>query len=104
MALTPHFAYPFAFNAKGQSVVVEQDSEADLRARAANVCVCPEGFRDELPEYGIPPLLFDTIPLPIAEVQAAIAKWAEVDLSVSEHAEGVETAVRKVLAEVAGPA
>lgn len=104
MPLTPHFAYPFAFNSKGQSVTVEQDSEQDCVARAANVCVCTEGFRDELPEYGIPSLLFRTVPLPIGEVQEAVARWAEVDLSVSEHAEGVETAIRKVLAEVAGPA
>lgn len=104
MALTPHFTYPFQFNTRGQSVTVEQDSPGDLLARAANVCVCPEGFRDELPEYGIPPLLFHTIPLPIGEVQAAVSRWAELNLSVSEHAEALQQAVRNVQIQVGGPA
>lgn len=100
-AQTPHYAFPFAFSKKGEAVVVEQDSEGDLLARAANVSVCPQGFREDLPEFGIPPLLFRTVPLPTAEVQAAVARWAEISLSVTEQMEG-QPAYRKVLEEVNG--
>jgi hypothetical protein len=99
---TPHFAYPFAFNAKGEAIVVEQDGEADWRARAANVAVCPVGFREDLPEYGVPPLLFATIPIDVAGIREAISRWAELDASVEEHAEGLDQTVRAVIAEVSG--
>ncbi len=104
MALIPHFAYPFKFNAKGESIVVEQDSPGDLTARAANVAVCSEGFREDAPEFGIPPLLFQNVPLDINQVQAQIARWAELNLSVSEHGEALQTAVRIITAEVSSSA
>jgi hypothetical protein len=97
---TPHFAFPYNFNAKGQSVVVEQDSPGDLLARAANVAVCPVGFREDNPEYGIPSLLFQTVPLDIHGTQEAIARWAELSLQVSEHAEALRQATRIITAEV----
>ncbi len=92
--MIPHFQYPFAFNARGQSKVVEQDSPGDLEARAANVCVCPIGFREDQPEYGIPELLFGTIPLDISTVQEEVARWANLDVEVTEHAKALEVATR----------
>ncbi len=87
----PHFAYPFHFNAKGRSVTVEQDSAGDLVARAANVCVCTEGFREDLPEFGIPELLFKNLPLDVASVAADVSRWANLDASVAEHRKAIET-------------
>ena len=96
----PHFAVTFAFNAKGQSVVVEQDSEQDLIARAKNVLVCEQGFREELPEYGVPSLLFRTVPLPLDAVQADVSRWAEIDVSLIESTPSLELATRQILAQV----
>ena len=98
---SPHNAPTFAIGQKG-TAVVEQGSEGDLLARAKNVCVCPIGFREDNPEFGIPSLLFKTIPLDISSVQTEVERWAEVDLTVSEYAEGLQTAIRNILAEV-GP-
>ncbi len=91
--MIPHFAYPFKFNSKGRSVVVEQDSEGDLKARAANVCVCPEGFREDLPEFGLPSLLFWNLPLDIATVQSDVERWANLNVTVAEHRKALETAL-----------
>ncbi len=96
---SPHFSATFEILQKG-SKVVEQNSEGDLLARAKNVAVCPIGFREDVPEFGIPELLFKTVPLRLAEVRTEIARWAELDLSVAEHSEGLETAIRQVLAHV----
>jgi hypothetical protein len=98
---TPHFSSQFTFDAKGRSVVVEQDSEGDLIARAKNVAVCPQGFREDNPDFGIPQLLFRNVPLDVSAVQNEIARWADLSLSVTES-EGVEAALRKVLVEVTG--
>ncbi len=89
----PHFAYPFAFNSKGRSIVVEQDSEGDLKARAANVCVCPEGFREDLPEFGIEEVLFKNLPLNLAGIQSSVERWGNLDASVVEHRKALETAL-----------
>lgn len=99
---SPHCSSTFTIAPKGTQVV-EQDSEGDLLARAKNVAVCPQGYREDNPDFGIPPLLFQSVPLDIASVQADIARWAELDLTVSEHMQGLETAVRTVLAEVSKP-
>jgi hypothetical protein len=96
----PHFSETFTFNAKGEAVVVEQDSPGDLVARAKNVAVCPIGFREDHPDFGIPETLFQTIPLDTTGVRQAIAKWAELNLSISEHGEALQTAVRQVIMEV----
>jgi hypothetical protein len=70
--------------------VVEQDSPADLLARAKNVAVCPGGFREDNPDFGIPHLLFRTIPLDVAGTAEAVARWADLDVSASEHAQALE--------------
>lgn len=98
---TPHWQAHFNFNAKGESSVVEQGSSEDLLARAYNVLACPKGFREDKPEFGIPEVLFKTVPLNTAGVQEAVAQWAEVDLSVLES-EGANPALRNLLAEVTG--
>jgi hypothetical protein len=81
-------------------VVVEQDSARDLVARAKNVAVCPIGFREDNPEFGVPETLFQTIPLNTTGVRQAIVKWAELNLTISEHGEALQTAVRQVFMEV----
>lgn len=100
MVSTPHWSAHFTFDARGRSVVVEQDSPADIEARAYNVFVCPQGFREDQPEYGIPQLLFQTVPLDLTAVQESVARWASIDVSLSEHAEGLEQSIRAITAEV----
>lgn len=97
----PHFSYPYAIGRAG-SAVCEQDSPADLVARASNVAVCTIGFREDDPDFGIPELLFKSVPLDGSGVQEAIAQWAELDVSASEHAEALQTATRIIAVTVGG--
>lgn len=97
----PHLASPFSFNAKGIAHTVEQDSPEDHRTRAYNVVVCPIGFRDDLPEYGIPELLFSRVPLDTEALKTAIERWAEIEeVSATEAEEIFQSADRKVTVEV----
>ncbi len=95
----PHFAPTFALGRTG-SKVVEQGSAEDLQARAKNVLVCPVGFRVELPEFGIPPLLFQTIPLNVKAISENVAQWAEVEASATEAALPEALASRQITVEV----
>lgn len=96
MILAPHFSPTYTLDARGHSVVVEQGSEADLRARAKNVLLCSKGFREDLPEFGIQSTLFRNPPLNIAAIQTEVQRWANLDASVTEHIVGLEVANREI--------
>lgn len=96
----PQFAAPFSISATidpetGLSVgaaEVEQGSEADVEAQVYNVLVCPQGFRIEELEFGVPPLQFPNVPLPISDVLAAVQRYVpDASLSIVESVlEGIE--------------
>lgn len=96
----PQFSAPFAISAAidpetGLSIgasEVEQGSEADIEAQVYNVLVCPQGFRIESPEFGIPALQFQNAPLPIDAVIAAVQRWVpDAPVSIVESVlEGIE--------------
>jgi len=94
-----HLASPFAFNARGVANTVVQDSEADRRNRAYNVCVCIEGEREDNPPFGIPDLTFASLPLNLRPLETAIERWAEVPVTASE-AEEAYVAARRVTIEI----
>jgi hypothetical protein len=96
-----HLTSPFTFNNRGIASVQIQDSPEEHRTRAYNVVVCPIGFRDDLPEYGIPELLFSRVPLDVESLKTAIERWAEIEkVSASEAEEIFQSADRKVTVEV----
>jgi|SRR5580704_10868691 hypothetical protein len=68
-------ASPFTFDAKGEAAIVTQGTPPSRLSGAYNVCVCPEGFRDDLPEFGIPQMEFQTIPLGLKQLEEAILRW-----------------------------
>ncbi len=74
-AKVPHFAQPFEFNNKGVVKTVEQDSEQDILDCVLRICLCPEGFREDQPEFGLPELAFQTIPLDLKAVEEAIERF-----------------------------
>ena len=98
--MAQHLASPMVFGANGAAKTVEQGSPADLRTLAYNVCVCPVGFRQDLPEYGIPDLLFSRVPLSIEGVKQAVERWAGVTATVSEAEEALQAADRRIELEV----
>jgi hypothetical protein len=88
----PHFAAPFSITRNG-AVVVEQDSQANIQANIYNIAVCPKGFRDDLPDFGIPDPTFHTMPLDLSGIEEALHKYEpEADLTVAQHREGLAAA------------
>lgn len=62
MTDTPHFDYPFRL--KGSSFAeVEQDTMDDLVACIEAALLTPQGFRDEIPSFGITETTFQTQPI-----------------------------------------
>jgi len=79
-----HLASPMSFDAKGIAATVVQDSQEDRSARVLNCVLCEEGFRQDLPEYGVPSLFGQIVPLQLAPFQAAIERWTDVEVSTEE--------------------
>ena len=65
MTDVPHFAYPFRF-ATPQAAVVEQDSLDEIADCVLAVLLCPQGFRVELPSFGIEDPTFTTQPVDVS--------------------------------------
>jgi len=56
---TPHFSYPFRF-ANPQAAVTEQDSLDEIADCVLVTLLCPQGYRVELPEFGLPDPTFQS--------------------------------------------
>lgn len=54
MADRPHFAFPFERGPDGKVKVVEQDSPAHIMSCENVIAHCPQGFRLDRPEFGVP--------------------------------------------------
>jgi phage baseplate assembly protein W len=75
----PHFRYPFRFGngVDKHALVNEQDSEDDVMACVYAIIKTDRGWRDDLPEFGIVPQIFDEQPLKVDDVKAALDQWEE---------------------------
>ena len=74
MTAIPHFSYPFRFGGP-QAAVTEQDSLEEIADCCATILLCPLGYRDELPEFGLPPQTFATPEPNRVEMRAALDTW-----------------------------
>jgi hypothetical protein len=100
MSDAAHLASPFAFAHTGVAETVPQDSAAELASCVLNICLCEEGFRQDLPSFGAPSLLFGTVPLDLAPFQRAIERWEPRAELTLEELEELIPANRKVQVEV----
>lgn len=100
----PHFAHPVRFETRPDGTVglaaVEQGSLDDQRSCVARVASFPIGTRDELPEFGITPLVFQRGDLRIDVFRAQIERWVDVDLGVQELADAAALSIRTVRAAI----
>lgn len=53
----PHLAFPLTI-ANGTFQTVEQNSDEEIIGCVDAVLLCPQGHRDLLPDFGLPPLEF----------------------------------------------
>jgi hypothetical protein len=94
----PHFAFPFRRRTTGSKAVetVDQDSLGHVDACAQVVIRCPQGFRDDMPDFGWPFPTFKTAPLDTRPVRDALVKWGHPlgSPTVTEHADAIDAAVR----------
>ena len=95
----PHFDAPFELMRTGVKVV-EQGSPEEIAACIFNICVCEEGFREDRPEFGIPPLLFQTLPLNTEALKVQINRFEpRATLTVTAEAEAMTAAQQKITVE-----
>lgn len=74
MSDVPHFALPFCFSTP-QARVVEQDSIDEIAYCTYAVLICPQGFRVDLPEFGLPDLTFSQQPVDRELIRATVEEW-----------------------------
>lgn len=70
----PDFAFPFTFDSKGEAVVNQQGTVEEVAACVANIATCPQGFRTDVPDFGIPDPTFSPLPLNTTLIARAITK------------------------------
>jgi hypothetical protein len=88
----PEPAAPFTIG-PGGTETVEQGSIQASAAHIYNIAVCPQGFRDDLPEYGVPPLLWKTMPLDLDALEEALRRWEPAaSLELEQHRQAVAQA------------
>jgi len=95
-----HFSSEFTLTRKG-AVTVEQGAPEDIAACVYRTAVCPEGFREDLPAFGVPELAFQTVPLDLDSYADALTFWEpRATLETAEEAEALNQAYRRVRVEV----
>jgi phage baseplate assembly protein W len=96
---TPHFSAEFTIGRHG-ATYVEQDSEDDVAACVYRLLVCPLGYREDSPEFGLEELTFETVPLRIATIEETIKQWeSRATTSIVEKAIGNVQSQRQVFVE-----
>jgi hypothetical protein len=92
----PHLDLPFRF-VNGELACVDQDSVDDYENQVMAVVLCPVGFRDELPEFGIPEPEFGRIPLDTTGIQAAIDEWVpNSHVDITQQHDAIQEAVSRL--------
>lgn len=80
--LIPHFDLPFRFGA-----YTEQGGPRDLANCVFAIVSTPAGFRDEVPNFGIPDLAFGDVPVMDERIQTRIKdQEPRATLAFSEQA------------------
>jgi phage baseplate assembly protein W len=75
----PHFCYPFQFGSgtDKHALVNQQDSEDDIMACVIAIIKTQRGWRDDLPDFGVPPQVFAEQPLRVEDVRSALNEWED---------------------------
>lgn len=74
MADLPHFSYPFRFSSP-QVAVSEQDSLDDISDCVLAILSYPQGYRVELPEFGLPDPTFSSPGVDVDVFRQTVEYW-----------------------------
>lgn len=84
MADLPHYSWPLRFAAAGFAVC-DQDSDEDLRSRAAVVASTPRGWRHDDPSFGVSDPTFTQGAIDADRIASEIAQSDQgLDLTAEE--------------------
>lgn len=92
---------PFRLNGAGtEPVLVEQDSEDDIRSRVEVLIRTPLGFFDEAPELGAQPGLFEEGGPDMDEILSSISQWEpDADALIEEQSDFLDALVSNIKIE-----
>lgn len=85
---TPHFSLPFQFGGIGGGALCnEQDTSEDVADCVKTIIVYPIGFRDDLPDFGSPDVIFKMISTAsiIDRLEGVIGVWEPRARMLSEE-------------------
>jgi hypothetical protein len=100
-ATTPHFAHPFGRDDSGRVAVVEQGFPPHILACETRIVMCPQGFRFDRPDFGIPWPFMREVPIDTVGVEIALRRLEPRGRAkVSEHADAIDQAVRRINIDV----
>jgi hypothetical protein len=96
----PHLAFPF--HREGPRVAtVEQDTSEHVMSCENVIVRCPQGFREERPDFGWPFPTFQNVPLNLEPLRAALDRLEpRGSADVTEWADEASAAIRHVTIEV----
>lgn len=96
MTDVPHFTIPFRF-AGARAVVVEQDSVDEIATCVLAVLLCPEGYRVELPEFGLPDQTFGVPGVDLEEIRTVIDLWEpRAATTLEQHPDELDELITRV--------
>lgn len=103
---TPHFKLPFQFGGiQGGAMCNEQDESADVIDCIKTIMIFPLGFRDDLPDFGTPDLVFKMVSAaPIVDrIDAILKDWEPRSVTLtSEDRSELDNFVRHFLIQSRG--
>lgn len=100
-AYVPHFAFPFRFGGPA-AAVTEQDSLDEIGDCCTVVLLCPQGFRVELMEFGLPDPTFSSPDPDLNDVHVALDQWEpRAAATLDQSRDLVDEAVSYIRAQVA---
>lgn len=74
-ASPPHFAVPFRLGLNGVVATNEQGTVDEIRANVTTILTFPLGSFDPDLDFGLPPILFETIPVNTQIITSAVQAY-----------------------------
>lgn len=103
-----HITFPWALGPTGKVAVNEQDSVEEVAACVWAIATCVKGQMHMLPDFGVVSPLFQTVPLDLSQIVAAVeAQEPRAKIMATEQPDAFMAAIRNILLTVeveAGPA
>jgi len=100
MTDVPHFDLPFRFTSP-QAAVVEQDSVEEIAECVLAILLCPQGYRVELPEFGMDDPTFSMPEVDLEAVRQAVELWEpRAELLLGQRPDALDELISRVQVQV----